>query len=37
MLIERLAALGLRPIRLRDRALTEAAHRFGWSAVVGSG
>ena len=31
-LIERLGSLGLRPIRLRDRALAEAAHRFGWPA-----
>lgn len=33
-LIERLGALGLRPIRLRDRALEEAAHRFGWPVEV---
>ncbi len=31
-LLERLTALGLRPIRLKDRRLAEAAHRFGWSA-----
>lgn len=33
-LIERLASLGLRPIRLRDRGLAEAARRFGWTAEV---
>jgi hypothetical protein len=33
-LIERLGSLGLRPTRLRDRALAEAAHRFGWPAEV---
>jgi len=33
-LIERLGALGLRPTRLRDRALEEAAHRFGWPVEV---
>jgi hypothetical protein len=33
-LVERLGALGLRPTRLRDRALAEAARRFGWSAEV---
>ena len=31
LLTERLAALGLRPVRLRDRTLAEAVHRFGWS------
>jgi len=36
-LMERLAALGLRPVRLRDRALAEAAHRFGWPAEAGPG
>jgi hypothetical protein len=30
-LMERLGALGLRPTRLRDRALAEAARRFGWT------
>jgi hypothetical protein len=33
-LIERLTSLGLRPTRLRDRALAEAAHRLGWPAEV---
>lgn len=33
-LIERLGALGLRPVRLRDRALFEAARRFGWPVEV---
>jgi hypothetical protein len=33
-LIERLSALGLRPVRLRDRGLAEAARRFGWPAEV---
>jgi len=33
-LIERLGSLGLRPIRLRDRGLAEAARRFGWAAEV---
>lgn len=33
-LIERLGAIGLRPSRLRDRALAEAARRFGWPAEV---
>lgn len=33
-LIERLGALGLRPVRLRDRGLAEAARRFGWAAGV---
>lgn len=33
-LIERLSSLGLRPTRLRDRGLVEAAHRFGWPAEV---
>ena len=28
--VERLAAFGLHPVRLRDRALFEAARRFGW-------
>ncbi len=31
-LLERLGSLGLRPTRLRDRTLAEAAHRFGWAA-----
>ncbi len=30
-LMERLAALGLVPFRLRDRALAEAARRIGWA------
>jgi len=30
-MIERLARLGLRPVRLTDRALREAARRFDWS------
>jgi hypothetical protein len=30
-LVERLAGLGLRGIRLRDRGLEDAAHRWGWS------
>lgn len=34
-LIERLGTLGLRPNRLRDRALADAARRFGWPAEVG--
>jgi hypothetical protein len=33
-MVERLASLGLRPIRLRDGSLAEAARRFGWSAEV---
>lgn len=33
-LIENLSALGLRPLRLRDRALAEAARQFGWPAEV---
>jgi len=33
-LIERLGTLGLRPVRLRDRALAEAARQFGWPAEV---
>jgi hypothetical protein len=33
-LVERLCALGLRPTRLRDRALADAARRFGWPAEV---
>jgi hypothetical protein len=33
-LVERLSSLGLRPARLRDRALSEAAHLFGWAAEV---
>jgi hypothetical protein len=33
-LLDRLGSLGLRPTRLRDRALLEAAHRFGWPAEV---
>lgn len=35
-LIERLGSLGLRPTRLRDRALAEAARRLGWPAEVTS-
>jgi len=31
-LLERLGSIGLRPTRLRDRALAEAAYRFGWPA-----
>jgi len=31
---ERLSSMGLRPTRLRDRALVEAGRRFGWSAGV---
>jgi len=34
-LLERLEILGLRPVRLRDRALAEAARRFGWAVEVG--
>jgi hypothetical protein len=30
-LIERLTTLGLKPVRLKDRALFEAARRFGWT------
>ncbi|MGP8076410.1 MAG: hypothetical protein ACLP8Y_06750 [Thermoplasmata archaeon] len=33
-LVERLSSLGLRPTRLRDRGLAEAARRFGWAAEV---
>jgi len=33
-LIERLGALGLRPVRLRDRTLAEAARRFGWPVEI---
>lgn len=33
-LTDRLAQLGLHPVRLRDRALAEAAHRFGWPTEV---
>jgi hypothetical protein len=29
--VERLQAFGLRPVRLKDRTLFEAARRFGWS------
>jgi hypothetical protein len=36
-LLERLAALGLRPLRLRDRALREAARRIGLAERAGSG
>lgn len=36
-LMERLGALGLRPQRLRDRPLLEAARRFGWTVEGGSG
>jgi hypothetical protein len=32
-LIDRLAAFGLRPARLKDAALLEAARRFGWTAT----
>ena len=35
-LIERLSALGVRPTRLRDHALAEAAHRFGWPTGLGT-
>lgn len=31
-LVERLRAFGVHPLRLEDRALTEACHRFGWSS-----
>jgi len=31
--VERLAAFGLHPVRLRDRALFEAARRFGWNGT----
>lgn len=30
LLMEHLRSLGVVPVRLRDRELTEAAHRFGW-------
>jgi hypothetical protein len=30
-LIDQLAGLGIDSVRLRDRALSEAVHRFGWS------
>ncbi len=33
-LIEQLGTLGLRPLRLRDRALSEAARQFGWPVEV---
>jgi hypothetical protein len=33
-LIEGLGTLGLRPIRLRDQSLAEAARRFGWPVEV---
>jgi len=33
-LIEGLGTLGLRPVRLRDRSLGEAARRFGWPVEV---
>jgi hypothetical protein len=33
-LVERLTSLGLRPTRLRDRALAEAGHRMGWPVEV---
>jgi len=32
--MDRLTSLGLRPIRLRDRALAEAARHFGWPVEV---
>ncbi|MGA8604882.1 MAG: hypothetical protein WB788_07480 [Thermoplasmata archaeon] len=35
-LIERLGSLGIRPTRLRDRALVEGGHRFGWPVEVRS-
>jgi hypothetical protein len=34
-LIDTLVRFGLRPTRLRDRSLFEAAHRFGWPARDG--
>jgi len=34
--MERLNSLGLRPTRLRDRALAEAARHFGWPVEVGA-
>ncbi|HXQ78649.1 MAG TPA: hypothetical protein VN819_00300 [Thermoplasmata archaeon] len=33
-LTDRLTSLGLKPTRLRDRALAEAARRFGWPTQV---
>ena len=33
-LIDRLSSLGLRPTRLRDRALVEAGYRLGWPVEV---
>ena len=36
-LIERLGALGLKPTRLRDQSLVEAARRFGWPVEVSAG
>ena len=35
-LLDGLSTFGLHPRRLRDRALTEAAHRFGWDVEVPS-
>jgi len=35
-LVEGLSQLGLRPNRLRDRSLAEAARQLGWPAQVGS-
>jgi hypothetical protein len=35
-LAERLSAIGVRSTRLKDRALAEAARRFGWPAEVAS-
>jgi len=36
-LMQRLGTLGLRPIRLRDGGLAEAARRFGWPVKVHGG
>ena len=33
-LLDGLSTLGLRPLRLRDRSLSEAARRFGWDVEV---
>ncbi len=36
-MMEALSALGLSPVRLKDRGLAEAAHRLGWTVVPEEG